>query len=130
MREAELKALENQLAKSEKQQAALQETHQQLKEQLSQLDQARVELDKSIRQDEMKLVEVNFAYQRAKGDYDRTQNEKSKIVEEIEGAEKALEKHTEQVTILTEKHSLALNQAEEHQQRAQSLERNTPTGAG
>lgn len=122
LREAELKSLDKQSLQFEKELIGLRDTHQQLKQQLEQVDKARLELDKNIRQDEMKLVEVNFAFQRAKGDRDRTENDRKKIKEEIDGAEAALQKHADLVKVLTEKHAQALAQAEEHQRRAQTLQ--------
>lgn len=127
MREAELKALEKQLAQSEKELAGLQETHQQLRQQQDQVDRARLDLDKSIRQDEMKLVEVNFAFQRAKGDRDRMENDQKKIKDELVAAEASLANHTSLVETLRVKHAQALKQAEEHQQRAQALQAEVET---
>lgn len=121
-REAELKTLEKQLAQYEKELVTLQETHQQLKQQQEQVDRARLDLDKNIRQDEMKLVEVNFAYQRAKGDRDRTENDQKKVKEEIQAAENSLNNHLTHIETLKLKHADALKQAEEHQQRAQALQ--------
>lgn len=127
MREAELKALDKQLAQSEKELLSLQETHQQLRQQQDQVDRARLDLDKSIRQDEMKLVEVNFAYQRAKGDRDRMENDQKKIKDELLAAEASLGNHASLVETLKVKHAQALTQAEEHQQRAQALQAEVET---
>jgi chromosome segregation protein len=121
-REAELKTLEKQLAQYEKELTSLQETHQQLKQQQDQVDRARMDLDKNIRQDEMKLVEVNFAFQRAKGDRERTENDQKKIKDEIELAETSLSNNIAHVETLKGKHTQLLKQAEEHHLRAQALQ--------
>jgi chromosome segregation protein len=84
LREAELESLAMQLETLE----AVLETHEKsLKAkdmQKSQIQLERVELDKLIRKEEMKLVEINFGLQRVQNDHSRYKSEKMTCEKELE----------------------------------------------
>lgn len=83
VREAELKTLNKHLAKLEK---SLEEAEAVLKENKAkriETEEAQRTLDREVRQDEMKRVEVNFAYQRAQGDLEKGQKEIEQLTQEL-----------------------------------------------
>lgn len=79
LRESELKMLEEDLAGKEGQQAELEQSLQQQQHRRSHLQIERGELDKILRRDEMKLVEVNFGLQRALGDQEKIKAEQARL---------------------------------------------------
>lgn len=84
LRESELRNLEEELLKKEDQAQVLNKQFNLLQQSKSKLQLERSELDKMLRRDEMKLVEVNFGYQRCLGDQEKmkaeiTQNEKETV---------------------------------------------------
>lgn len=96
LREAELKGLEKKIEEKEQGRSALESKLKTLQGQRNQLQMEKSELDKSIRREEMKLVEVNFALQRTQGDLDKAQNE----TRQIESEKKAIEAASEQLALL------------------------------
>ncbi|MBS4169836.1 chromosome segregation protein SMC [Neochlamydia sp. AcF95] len=96
LREAELKVLHKSVEEKELQIDDLQARLKKLKERQTQLQLERNELDKGIRREEMKLVEVNFALQRTQADLEKALNE----VKQLEAENKALELVSEQILSL------------------------------
>lgn len=71
MRESELKSLDNELIEKEEVLTKLEQAWQHLQHRRSHLQLERTELDKILRRDEMKLVEVNFGLQRNLSDQEK-----------------------------------------------------------
>ncbi len=82
MREAELKQLEEELLIKEKSLLVLEEKIQQITSKRSNCQKERTELDKILRKDEMKLVEVNYSLQRTVSDLEKNQFEQTKCENE------------------------------------------------
>ncbi len=85
IRESELQHLEEELGQKEEELTHLEQALQQLQHRRSHLQLERTEVDKMLRRDEMKLVEVNFGLQRAltdqeKNKTDQLQNEKELLL--------------------------------------------------
>lgn len=86
-REAELKMLEEQIDKLEAELQAIDTAGNLLQKEKIKLQGERAEVDKMLRRDEMKLVEVNFSVQRAMGDLEkiavessRAENERNELI--------------------------------------------------
>lgn len=71
MRESEIKLLTEEVTKEENERLLIERSIQQLEQIHSQLKLERAEVDKLLRRDEMKLVEVNFGLQRSIGDQEK-----------------------------------------------------------
>lgn len=121
LREAELKNLEKKGEERSTERDEVESKLKKLQENKSLLQLERLELDKSIRREEMKLVEVNFALQRTQGDLDKALNE----IKQLESEKKANESSREQLagllTNLQSKHSEAKNKLEIEQKRSTAL---------
>lgn len=96
LREAELKGLEKKVQEKEQERASAETKLKALHGKRTQLQMERTELDKGIRREEMKLVEVNFALQRSQGDLDKALNE----TRQLESERKAIEAASEQLSTL------------------------------
>lgn len=83
LRESELKHLEEELSGKEEQYAELEQALQQLQHRRSHLQMGRSELDKLLRRDEMKLVEVNFGLQRSLADQEKNKVDQVRLEEEM-----------------------------------------------
>lgn len=92
LREAELKALEKKIAELESAKDNLDQVVKTLQQQKSHLQTERMELDKLIRRDEMKLVEINFALQRSTADLEKYRLEDKQLDHEINTIEVMCEK--------------------------------------
>ncbi len=92
LRESELKILEEELFEKEEQVANIEQKLIHLQQRKAQLQLERAELDKLLRRDEMKLVEVNFGLQRALGDQEKFKLEQTQSEQDV----KVLEEHIEQ----------------------------------
>lgn len=107
LREAELKELTQRVEEKNREH---EETNSKLKrasEQRAHLQTERSELDKQVRREEMKLVEINFSLQRTQGDLDKALNELKLFASEQTAIEKAIEQLTELLKALEEKHEKA-----------------------
>lgn len=93
LREAEIKAIEKKIAECEKEKQHIEKDLESVQEKRSLLQSERIELDKIIRRDEMKLVEVNFTFQKIKGDLDRVLLDQSQLKSELKVILNALEEH-------------------------------------
>ncbi|MBA3721294.1 MAG: chromosome segregation protein SMC [Parachlamydiaceae bacterium] len=83
LRESELKGLEEELLQKEDQMHALSKKLQSIQDQKSKVQMERTELDKMLRRDEMKLVEINFGYQRCMTDLDKIKAEQVQIEKDL-----------------------------------------------
>lgn len=87
LREAELKILEKRIAEKEIEKGELEKNYREGDVRKNKLQIERVELDKTIRKNEMKLVESNFSFQRAKGDQEKITAEMGRNEEELNRVE-------------------------------------------
>ena len=121
MREAELKTLEKKLQEMEsthqKQEAALKA----LQHRRSLVQSERLELDKCIRRDEMKLIEVNFGLQRALSDHEKAKNEEKQLDHEIRTINQAIENLMLLLGELNKKHVQANTKVSELQKSSVGL---------
>lgn len=83
IRESEIKSLEEQLDHQQDQFQKIEESLRHLQQKRSHLQLERGELDKMLRRDEMKLVEVNFGLQRSLSDQEKNQTERSRFENEL-----------------------------------------------
>lgn len=83
MREAELKALEKKLREGEMEKQQLDAISQAIQQKKRALQAERVELDKTIRRAEMRLVELNFSFQKINGDIESARAEEKQLVHEL-----------------------------------------------
>ncbi|HRD55260.1 MAG TPA: chromosome segregation protein SMC [Parachlamydiaceae bacterium] len=121
LREAEL---ENIQKRQEELEIALQSLENALKvfeRQKAETIAERNELDKSIRKEEMKLVEINFGLQRGTADLNRYQTEKKQITDEEKSLNESLKQLEASVTEAKQKHLETKVKAEE----AKSLNQKT-----
>lgn len=94
LREAELKGLEKKLTELEDAKQQLESHLKGLQQKRIALQGERIELDKLIRREEMKLVELNFALQRANADLEKYRLEDKQLGAEIRTLDDACEKLT------------------------------------
>lgn len=83
IRESELNNLEQELVDREKQLTDLEQAVQHLKHRRTHLQLERVELDKILRRDEMKLVEVNFGLQRVLSDQEKNKADQMRCEQDL-----------------------------------------------
>lgn len=84
LREAELKMLASKLKSAEENKQQLDNFLKVLHQKKNHLQQERLELDKTIRRQEMKLVEINFTWQKLKGDQEKILAESKQLKSEID----------------------------------------------
>lgn len=94
LRESELKNLEEELAGKEEQSTELEKVSQRLQHRRSHLQMERGELDKMLRRDEMKLVEVNFGLQRAIGDQEKNKSDQVRLEQEVAALKENISQQT------------------------------------
>lgn len=91
IRESELKNLEDEFLVKEEQLAKLEQALQHLQHRRAHLHLERGELDKILRRDEMKLVEVNFGLQRVISDQEKNHADQTRCEQESIALKKNLE---------------------------------------
>lgn len=91
VRESELLHLEKEIVEQEGQMIELEENLELLQKRKNQLQMERTELDKLLRRDEMKLVEVNFGYQRNLNDQEKNQSDQKNCEVELTALTQQLE---------------------------------------
>lgn len=121
MREAELISLEKKLAALELQRQQVDHGLKVLTQKCVEMEAVKTELDKAIRRDEMKLVEINFGLQRVNADLDKTHGEEKQVANELQSLQQILENLVIVLTDLQQKYQLAKGQALEVQQRCAAL---------
>lgn len=110
MREAELNSLEKKIALLETRHQKLDSSLKILVQTCAEMESVKNELDKSIRRDEMKLVEVNFGLQRLNADLEKIGNEAKQATAELQALKQTLESLALILTDLQQKHQLAKSQ--------------------
>lgn len=121
LREAELKTLEKRLHEVEQQKAQLELILQALQQKRNHLQQERATLDKSIRRDEMKLVELNFSVQKATLDLEKMGAEEKLLVGDWQSVKGSIEGLTQSIQALHEKYRLAKEIVVDVQQQTDEL---------
>lgn len=113
LREAEIKAVEKKLADHEIQKQEVELLLKEFQQKKTVLHSERIELDKTIRRNEMKLVEINFIFQKMKGDLANTRAEHNLVKTELQKVTKAIEDHTLFLNEMKQRHVLAKAKAAE-----------------
>lgn len=113
MREAEIKAVEKKLADYELQKQEVERILKEIQQKKTLLHSERIELDKTIRRSEMKLVEINFIFQKMKGDLANTRAEQNIVKTELQNLIKTIEDYTIALNEMKHKHVLAQAKAVE-----------------
>lgn len=112
-REAEIKEIEKKLVDSENEKQQVEIMLKALQQKKDLLQAERVELDKTIRRSEMKLVEVNFTLQKMKGDLEHVRSEQKVLKTELQQIIKTLDDHTIALNDIKQRHTLAKAKAVE-----------------
>jgi chromosome segregation protein len=122
LREAELKTLEKKLTTLEARRQKLDTTVKELAHKRTELHTERTTLDKNLRRDEMKLVEVNFGLQRVQNENEKALAEQKQLETELQVLTVAIENVKSKISELVEKHAAAKGQGFQIQQHCLSLE--------
>lgn len=123
LREAELKKLEEELMEKEDVLKVWEAQIQVLQQAKSKLQLERSEIDKMLRRDEMKLVEVNFGLQRSLADQEKLKNEQMHIQKELTGLDQQIEQQHNLVKQLKDKHFVAKQELVQLRQEVEFLEK-------
>lgn len=121
MREAEIKTLEKKLASLEEQRKECDATLKQRQLQRNEFITERTALDKSIRRDEMTLVEVNFGLQRLNNELEKAVNEDKQLTADLKAIEALLETLALTIETLKQKHNATKTKASQLQQHHAAL---------
>lgn len=121
MREAELKTLEKKIAEVEAEKGELEKNYREGDVRKNKLQTERVDLDKTIRKNEMKLVETNFSFQRAKGDQEKITVEMGRNEEELNRVEATFNSLVSSLEELKEKNQAAKAHISEVGKKANDL---------
>lgn len=122
-REAELKTLEKHIKDAEANKEKLETELKILQQQRMQMQAARQELDKTIRREEMKLVEVNFTLQRMQADGTKAANEVRMLEKEIAALAEAAGILTLNLENLRMKHLAAKEKSHELQMNISGIQK-------
>lgn len=122
IRESELKNLEDELVVKEDLLAKLEQGLQHLQHRRSHLQLERVELDKMLRRDEMKLVEVNFGLQRALSDQEKNKADQVRCEQEVIVLKQNLEQQKQAYLSLEQNFSQAKQELIQLQQEKDVLQ--------
>lgn len=123
IREAELNTLEKKIREKEVSQNVLEEDLNILSQKRHEIQNRKVELEKILRQEEMKLVEANFTLQRFRTDLSKFQGEQLKLEEELRSIDSVTEKLQHVIHELKQKHAEAVAKAEEMKEQESALTR-------
>jgi chromosome segregation protein len=107
LRESELQALAEELTIKEEEVAKLEQLLQVLQTKRTQAQLERSELDKMLRRDEMKLVEINFGLQRALADLGKNREEQEQCQKDSEMIQQQIKQYQESYQTLDQQHSKA-----------------------
>lgn len=122
LRESELTNLEEELSAKEEQLEKFEHSLQHLQQRKNQLQLERVELDKVLRRDEMKLVEVNFSLQKVLTDQEKNKKDHVQCEEGFAALQKNIEEQEIAFKILEKKFGLAKHELIQFQQEKDVLE--------
>lgn len=117
MREAEIKALEKKLVTIEERRKACETEVKSLNLQKNEIVNERTALDKSIRRDEMTLVEINFGLQRLNNELEKATNEDKQLNADLKGIETLLETLSAAIETLKQKQQATKSKASQVQQQ-------------
>lgn len=123
LRESELKKLEEELVEGEDKLLQCEKHLQHLTQQKSKVQLERLEVDKMLRRDEMKLVEINFGLQRALGDQEKIKAEYSQIQKDLVGLEEQIERQQELLEQIRNKHFTIKQEVVQLNQTVEFLEK-------
>lgn len=123
LREAELKALEEEIEKRENTIQDLNQQHQKLIQQKGKIQLERAEIDKLLRRDEMKLVEINFGLQRCMADLEKVKNEQSQMNKDFTALDEQIEKLQSLLKQLQSQYSAIKQEVIKIQEELQFLEK-------
>lgn len=104
VREAELKTLKKKLQELEEAKQKLCGDLAQLKQKRDELAQKKAEDDKALRQEEMRLVEVNFSLQRGLADLKKMEQDKERLEKEVASHETTINDLSQKLATLSKKH--------------------------
>jgi chromosome segregation protein len=121
MREAEIKELETKLAQLEKARTEIEGNLKQAHQKKLQAHAERTELDKTIRKQEMTLIELNFSLQRLKGDLENANRDAVQLEKDFEVINAAKLKLTATVHDLQQRHAEAKVKAEDAISKTEGL---------
>ena len=121
LREAELKILAKKLKEADDNKQQLDNFLKALHQKKNQLQADRFELDKGIRRQEMKIVEINFTLQKLNGDQKSRQTENDQLLAELEGLFLSIEKFSLHVENLRQQSQEAHLKAAEAQRQVTSF---------
>lgn len=121
LREAELKSLSKKLETLETRRHAHDMALKDQQKILDELQSKKVELDKCIRRDEMKLIEINFDLQRCHSDLEKAQVEDKQVIEDLKNIHITIDSITVKISDLTTRHVLAKATGLEMQQRCLTI---------
>lgn len=122
LREAELRSLEKKLASLESERVILDRAVKELTHQRNECQAERLSLDKNLRRDEMKLVEVNFGLQRMQGELEKAHAEEKQLETEQQTLTVAIENVKGKLVELAEKDEAAKHKGKQMQQRCLAIE--------
>ncbi len=121
-REAELKTLETQIAEKEKSVARFETLLKEVQNKKQDQHNRHSELDRTIRKEEMHLVEANFALQKAISDLEKARNEHKQVAIDLQGISEHTAKWKQELEQAEAKYQEAKKKAAESQQLANQLD--------
>jgi chromosome segregation protein len=122
IRESELANLEEELVVKEDQLAKQEQALQHLQHRRSHLQLERVELDKILRRDEMKLVEVNFGLQRVLADQEKNKADQTRSEQDLIALKQNLEEQKKAFKVLDQQFNQAKQELLQLQQEKDVLQ--------
>lgn len=127
LRESELRELEEEINQKEDQVLVLDKQLQQLQQRKAHLQMERIEVDKMLRRDEMKLVEVNFGLQRSLGDQEKVKGEQAQVQKELTALEQHIDQQQQALQQLKDKHWIVKQELTQFNQEVEFLEKEVET---
>lgn len=121
LREAEIKTLDKKLRDSEQEKQQIENVLRAIQQKRTQLQNERAELDKTIRREEMKLVEINFTVQKASTDLEKILGEGKTLSNEWKAASDVITTLTTSLKDLNKAHAKAKADAAEAQKQVEQL---------
>lgn len=119
LRESEMKLLSEEVEQKEEELSLFEQSIQSKEQRKGVLSQERMEVDRLLRRDEMKLVEVNMLLQRGIGEQEKQKKEEFHLQEDLEKVRKEKEELQTYLNTLSERFSVAKEKME--QEKADEL---------
>jgi chromosome segregation protein len=123
LRESELRHLEEEIFQRETQLKKEEMMLQELQQTKSKLQTERTEADKSLRRDEMKLVEINFGLQKALSDQNRIKQENEQVEKDLHMIEQHVDQQCSSLEKLQTQHLSAKQDLSQLQGEMERLEK-------